>query len=84
MFILFKIIELELKAAHEGCPKRLYDTLSAFSNQDTGGVILFGVDEITERPCYYGGVGRMKGSYIRSGDSDEPMSDYEIFGKAFG
>lgn len=27
---------LELKAAHEGCPKRLYDTLSAFSNQDTG------------------------------------------------
>lgn len=123
---------LELKAAHEGCPKRLYDTLSAFSNQDTGGVILFGVDEtqgykvvgvydvqdlqkkvneqckqmvpvvrpiftsgllgsksvvtaeipgidITERPCYYGGVGRMKGSYIRSGDSDEPMSDYEIY-----
>lgn len=123
---------LELKAAHEGCPKRLYDTLSAFSNQDTGGIILFGVDEtqgykvvgvydvqdlqkkvneqckqmvpavrpiftsglldgksvvtaeipgidITERPCYYGGVGRMKGSYIRSGDSDEPMSDYEIY-----
>lgn len=123
---------LELKAAHEGCPRKLYDTLSAFSNQDTGGIILFGVDEIkgyevvgvydvqdlqkkvneqckqmvpavrpiftsglvegnyvvtaeipgidiTERPCYYGGVGRMKGSYIRSGDSDEPMSDYEIY-----
>lgn len=28
---------LELKAAHEGCPGKLYDTLSAFSNQDTGG-----------------------------------------------
>lgn len=28
---------LELKAAHEGCPRKLYDTLSAFSNQDTGG-----------------------------------------------
>lgn len=26
---------LELKAAHQGCPKRLYDTISAFSNQDS-------------------------------------------------
>ena len=123
---------LELKAAHKGCPKRLYDTLSSFSNQDTGGVILFGIDEdkdyeivgvydaqdlqkkvneqckqmrpevrpvfthtmdngkcivaaeipgidIVERPCYYGGVGRIKGSYVRVGDSDESMSDYEIY-----
>lgn len=123
---------IELKAAHEGCPKRLYDTISAFSNQDFGGMILFGLDEkqnyeivgvydvqdlqkkvneqckqmvpvvrpvftvaevegkqvvsaeipaidVTERPCYYGGVGRIKGSYLRSGDSDEPMSDYEIY-----
>ena len=23
---------LELKAAHDGCPKRLYDSLSSFSN----------------------------------------------------
>ena len=36
---------LEVKAAHEGCPKRLYDTLSSFSNQDSGGVLLFGLDE---------------------------------------
>ena len=123
---------LELKAARQGCPKKLYDTLSAFSNQDMGGILLFGIDEesgfevvgvydvqdlqkkvneqckqmvpvvrpvftavhlsegsvlaaeipgidITERPCYYGGVGRMKGSYVRAGDSDEPMSDYEIY-----
>ncbi len=123
---------LELKTAGEGCPKRLYDTLSSFSNQDMGGIILFGIDEkedyriagvydmqdlqkkvneqckqmvplvrpvftsvmiedksvvsaeipgidITERPCYYGGVGRTKGSYVRAGDSDEPMSDYEIY-----
>ena len=27
------------------CPKRLYDTLSSFSNQDNGGVLLFGIDE---------------------------------------
>lgn len=29
---------LELKKAHLGSPKRLYDTLSSFSNQDGGGV----------------------------------------------
>lgn len=124
--------DVEVKAAHQGCPKRLYDTISAFSNQDIGGTIIFGMDEaadfnvvgvydpndlqkkvneqckqmvpvvrpvftvaiideksivsleipgldISERPCYYGGAGRMKGSFIRSGDSDERMSDYEIY-----
>lgn len=123
---------IELKKASGGCPKRLYDSLSAFSNQDDGGIILFGIDEmdrfnisgvydphdlqqrvneqckqmipvirpvftivsiegkfvvsaeipsidISERPCYYGGVGRIKGSYIRIGDSDELMSEYEIY-----
>lgn len=36
---------LELKSAHVDCPKRLYDTLSSFSNQDGGGILLFGIDE---------------------------------------
>ena len=36
---------LELKSAEKGCPSRLYDTLSSFSNQDNGGIIIFGVDE---------------------------------------
>ena len=36
---------LELKSAATSCPKRLYDTLSSFSNQDDGGVIIFGVSE---------------------------------------
>lgn len=123
---------LEIKAAPDGNPKRLYDTLSSFSNQDEGGVILFGIDEkkgfqkvgvydpadlqnkiveqcnemvpkirplitvceedgmffvsaeipaidIVDRPCHYGGKGRLKGSYIRVGQSDEPMSEYEVF-----
>lgn len=123
---------LELKAAEFGCPKRLYDTLSSFSNQDDGGTLVFGVDEennynecgvydpqdiqkkineqclqmeplirpllsvaekngkffvaaeipgmdIAERPCYYQGRGRLKGSYVRVGDSDEPMTEYEVY-----
>ena len=40
--------QVELKAAKDGCPKRLYDSLSSFSNQDTGGVILFGIDEAAD------------------------------------
>lgn len=123
---------IELKAAVSGCPTRLFDTLSSFSNQDDGGIIIFGIDEkadytvkgvydaqdlqkkvteqckqmeppvralftmcemdgktivsaeipgvdISERPVFYRGVGRIKGSYIRVGESDEPMSEYEIY-----
>lgn len=123
---------IEIKAAHVDCPKRLYDTLSSFSNQDSGGILLFGIDEsndynivgvydpqdlqkkvteqcqqmeppvraeftiaeldgkmivsaeipaldISERPCYYRGAGRTKGAYIRVGDADLPMTDYELY-----
>ena len=31
------------------------------------------------KPCYYIGKGKMKGSYIRVGDADLPMSEYEIY-----
>lgn len=123
---------LELKAASKGCPERLYDTLSSFSNQDSGGTIVFGINEknnysvsgvydandlikkVTEqcnqmepsirpffttaviddkkvvslevtgidymqRPCFYKGAGKYNGSFIRVGDSDEKMSEYEIY-----
>lgn len=123
---------IELKACHNGFPKRIYDTLSAFSNQDSGGIIIFGVAEaenfeivgvydvvdaqkkameacgqmepkvravftcceidgkmilsaeipaaeVSQRPVFYAGVGRIKGSYVRVGDADEPMSEYEIY-----
>lgn len=123
---------IELKAATKGCPTRLFDTLSSFSNQDEGGILIFGIDEtddyaikgvydaqdlqkkvteqckqmepsiralftvceidgktvvsaeipgvdISERPVFYKGVGRIKGSYVRVGESDEPMSEYEIY-----
>lgn len=123
---------IEIKSAEHGCPTRLFDTLSSFSNQDDGGVIIFGIDEkddfgikgvydaqdlqkkvteqckqmepavralfticeiddkilvsaeipgvdVSERPVFYKGVGRIKGSYVRVGESDEPMSEYEIY-----
>ncbi len=123
---------IEIKSAELGCPKHLYDTLSSFSNQDDGGIIIFGVDEeqdfkevgvydpqdiqkkineqcsqmepivrplltvaerdgkffvsaeipgvdITDRPVFYKGKGRLKGSYVRVGDSDEPMTEYEVY-----
>lgn len=123
---------IEVKTAKDGCPKRLYDTLSSFSNQDSGGILLFGLDErllfkavgvydlqdlqkrvteqcnqmeppvravftfaeyrgvnicsaeipavdLSERPCYYKGAGKVKGAYVRVGDADLPMTDYEIY-----
>ena len=123
---------IELKSANQGCPTKLFDSLSSFSNQDEGGIIIFGIDEkdnytikgvydaqdlqkkvteqckqmdptvralftvceidgkvvvsaeipsvdISERPVFYKGVGRIKGSYVRVGESDEPMSEYEIY-----
>lgn len=123
---------IELKAARDGAPKRIYDTLSSFSNSADGGIIIFGIDEqkdfelcgvydlqdiqqkiteqcdsmtpkvrplfsyttiensiicaievppidISERPCFYAGKGRLKGSYTRVGTNDEPMTEYEIY-----
>ena len=123
---------IEMKAANHGCPTHLFDTLSSFSNQDDGGIILFGISEkdnyevcgvynaqdlqkkvteqckqmepivralfttcdidgkmvvsaeipgvdISDRPVFYKGVGRVKGSYIRVGESDELMTEYEIY-----
>ena len=123
---------VELKKCKDGVTERLFDTLSSFSNQDDGGVIIFGIDEssnyeitgiddvqikqkkvmeqcqqmepavravftvteadgrnivaaeippvdITERPCFYKGKGRIKGSYVRVGDADIPMNEYEVY-----
>ena len=123
---------IEVKSAAEGCPAHLYDTLSSFSNQDDGGVIVFGLDErqdfalvgvydvqdlqqrvvrqcqemepavralftsaevegkmvlsaeipsaeVVVRPVFYKGKGRSGGSYVRIGDADERMTEFEIY-----
>ena len=35
--------------------------------------------EYWNRPVFYKGAGRLKGSYVRVGDADEPMSEYEVY-----
>lgn len=127
-----KHLNIEVKDANKGCPKKLYDTISSFSNQNGGGTIVFGLSEeqsfkitgvydvadlqkkvneqckqmqpvvrplftvctidgktivsaeipeidATDKPCYYLGKGRLTGSYTRVGDSDESMTEYEIY-----
>lgn len=36
---------VEVKSARGGTPKRLFESLSAFSNRTSGGVLLFALDE---------------------------------------
>ncbi len=31
------------------------------------------------KPCFYKAAGRLRGSYIRVGESDEPMTEYEVY-----
>ena len=35
--------------------------------------------DIYNKPCFYKGTGRLRGSYIRVGDSDQRMTEYEIY-----
>ena len=123
---------IELKKAGGGTPEKLYDTLSSFSNQTGGGILVFGIDEkhdfavsgvydaqdlqvkvteaalqmepvvrpvftvakyrektvvsaeiaecdISQKPCYYKGAGKLRGSYVRVGEADLPMTEYEIY-----
>ena len=35
--------------------------------------------ETFSKPCFYKGAGRVRGSYIRVGDADSPMTDYEVY-----
>lgn len=41
----FEDSRLEVKRAHKGIPKQIYETLSAFANQSDGGIIVLGMDE---------------------------------------
>jgi len=123
---------LEILPARRGCPTHLYDTLSAFSNQDSGGIILFGLEsdndfggvgvydaedlrkkvieqcqqmepvveplftiwkskngcfvsaeipalDSARRPCYYRGLGKSSGAYVRVGHKNERMPAYQIY-----
>lgn len=35
--------------------------------------------DIFDKPCYYSGAGKLRGSYIRVGEADMPMTEYEIY-----
>ncbi len=53
-------------------------TITEYNEKTVVAAEIPGID-IADRPCYYTGKGRLKGSYIRTGDSDEPMNEYEVY-----
>ena len=53
-------------------------TVASYEGKPLVSAEIPGVD-ITQRPVFYKGVGRMKGSFVRVGESDEHMSEYEIY-----
>lgn len=59
-------------------PVRAVFTLAEFEGKTICSAEIPAID-ITERPCYYRGAGRTKGSYIRVEDADLPMIDYELY-----
>src|SRR3989338_9048808 len=123
---------VEIKSCEGGFPKKIWETVSAFANSATGGVIILGIREadngITiagvknparfqkdlqevcsrmnpplrtliqihkyqgkllvtveipavsykEKPCYYEGSGIISGSFIRVGESDRRLTQYEV------
>ena len=72
--------------AKSSSSKRLehgYGLIFAFSFAEVDGLPVCSAEipaiDLSECPCYYKGAGRMKGSYIRVGDADLPMTDYELY-----
>ncbi len=123
--------DVEAKSARQGSPQDVWKTICAFANRPGGGVILFGIDDVTYevvgvgdpdrlqrdlaeaasgleppvrlslsahvvgthlviaaeipevepsfRPCYRRSQGPYHGAYVRMGDGDRQMSEYEVY-----
>ena len=123
---------VEIKLSEGGFPKKIWETISSFSNTFGGGVIILGIAEseagidvrgisnpssfqkemqevcskmsppvralieihkyegknllttevpeaaYSEKPCFYQGSGMISGSFIRVGESDRRLTQYEV------
>ena len=125
------LLHVEAKRAEAELPKRIWETLSAFSNTPGGGVLILGLDEaagfaltgvrnpkklmqdlasicgemeppvraliephriegatlmvaevpeaeLGHKPVYYRGAGLTNGAFVRVGDGDRKLSQYEV------
>ncbi|MFL5542439.1 MAG: ATP-binding protein [Longimicrobiaceae bacterium] len=125
------LLHVEAKRAESELPRKLWETLSAFSNTPGGGVLILGLDEaagfaltgvrnpkkmmqdlaslcgemeppvraliephrvegatlmvaeipeaeLGQKPVYYRGAGLTNGAFIRVGDGDRKLSQYEV------
>lgn len=67
----------------EACEQMEPNVRAVFTITEIDGKIVLSAEippvEYWRRPVFYKGAGRLKGSYVRVGDADEPMSEYEVY-----
>ena len=71
------------KKVMEYCEQMMPVVRPVFTVCDEDGMIFVSAEippvDIAERPCYKTAKGRLQGSYIRVGDADKPMTEYEVY-----
>lgn len=79
---VYDVQDLQKKVT-EQCNQMMPPVRAVFTTVEYNGCVLCSAEipgiDLADRPCYYKGAGRLKGSYIRVGDADLPMTDYELY-----
>jgi len=71
------------KKVTEQCEQMEPKVRPLFTVCDIDGKIIVSAEigecDVFDKPCFYVGKGRIRGSYVRVGESDQPMTEYEVY-----
>lgn len=85
---VYDVQDLQKKVT-EQCNQMMPPVRAVFTTAEYKGCTICSAEipgiDLSERPCYYTGAGKLRGSFVRVGDADLPMTDYELYSfEAFG
>lgn len=79
---VYDLHDLQKKVV-EQCNQMVPPVRAVFTVAEVDGVNVCSAEipgmDLSERPCYYKGAGRLKGAFIRVGDADMVMTEYELY-----